>query len=156
MHEHPLQVVRLRKIIDDSLDVPHWPSDIRLFTLSASSSQDAHDLLVNGYRNGGGTVGPYDEWWSNLQADSEYDAHLCVLAYDDTGIVGIVQCWTSRFVKDLVVHPRRRHEGIATSLLLHVFGIFSKRGAGAVDLKVEKDNTAAMALYLKLGMQPVG
>jgi len=80
----------------------------------------------------------------------------CVLAYDDTGIVGIVQCWISRFVKDLVVLPRRRKEGIAISLLLHVFGIFGERGAGAVGLKVEKDNTAAIALYHKLGMQLVG
>ncbi|HEY6899900.1 MAG TPA: N-acetyltransferase, partial [Puia sp.] len=80
---------------------------------------------------------------------------LCFLAWDPHGLVGVAQCWTSAFIKDLVVHPRRRKEGLAEALLLHAFSVFKQKGATAVDLKVEATNAPAIGLYKKVGFNKI-
>ena len=70
-------------------------------------------------------------------------------------LVGTVLCWTSAFVKDLVVRESRRRRGLGEALLRHVFEAFATRGAPAVELKVESTNLSAVALYERLGMRVV-
>ena len=147
------QIFRMRKLLDHPLDSPIWPVDVYLTELNPAVAREVHDLLILGYQNGGGSVAAFSDWWADLLSDSEFDTSLCLLARDKQGIVGIAQCWTSAFVKDLVVHPRRRNQGISTSLLLHAYAVFYHRGARTVDLKVEEGNTSAIRLYLKSGMQ---
>lgn len=155
MSEPGTQIFRMQKLLDHPFDPPSWPADVSLTELIPDIAREVHDLLTLGYKNGGGSVAPFSDWWSGLLSDAEFDASLCFLARDTKGIIGIAQCWTSAFVKDLVVHPRRRNEGIGASLLLHAFAVFYHRGARAVDLKVEEGNTSAIRLYLKSGMQAI-
>ena len=150
-----IQILRMRKLLDPPFDPPLWPAGVYLTELVPGIAREVHDLLVLGYQNGGGSVAPFPDWWSALVSDPEFDASLCFLARDEAGIAGVAQCWASAFVKDLVVHPRRRGQGIGASLLLHAYAIFYRRGARAVDLKVEDGNTAAIRLYLKSGMQVI-
>ena len=147
------QIFRMRKSLEDTFDSPSWPADVYLTKLTPENAKEVHDLLVLGYQNGGGSVSPFADWWSDLLSDSEFDASLCLLVGDKQGIVGLAQCWTSAYIKDLVVHPRRRNQGIGKSLLLYAFETFRRRGAGAVDLKVEESNASAIRLYLSSGMQ---
>ncbi|PUZ24969.1 GNAT family N-acetyltransferase [Chitinophaga parva] len=145
----------MRKLLSHPFDAPSWPADIHLTGLVPGIAKEVHDLLILGYQNGGGSVPAFADWWPALLSDPEFDASLCFLAKDKEGIVAVAQCWTSAFVKDLVVHPRRRNQGIGASLLLHVYAMFHDRGAKTVDLKVEEGNIAAIRLYLKSGMQIV-
>jgi len=146
-------IFRMRKLLDNPFDAPSWPADVYLTELIPDMAKEVHDLLTLGYQNGGGSVAPFSDWWPALLADPEFDASLCFLVRDKKGIVGVAQCWTSAFVKDLVVHPRRRNQGIGASLLLHAYAVFYRRGAQTVELKVEQTNTSAINLYLKSGMQ---
>jgi ribosomal protein S18 acetylase RimI-like enzyme len=100
---------------------------------------------------------PFEDWWSSLSNDGEYDPDLCFPVRDrNGGLVGFAQCWTTGFVKDFVVHPRHRRRGIGRALLLHIFRIFRERGAEAVDLKVQTDNpSGAVRFYESLGMMKV-
>lgn len=148
-----IKILRMRKLLNDPFDFPVWPADVYLTELNPDIAREVHDLLTLGYQNGGGSVAPFADWWADLLSDAEFDASLCFLARDKQGIVGVAQCWTSAFVKDLVVHPRRRNQGIGVSLLLHAYATFYHRGASTVDLKVEERNTSATRLYLKAGMQ---
>ena len=147
------QIFRMRKLLGNPFDSPSWPADVYGTELVSDIARDVHDLLILGYQNGGGSVPQFSDWWSSLLSDPEFDTSLCSLVRDDKGIVGVAQCWTSAFVKDLVVHPRRRNQGIGTSLLLHAFTVFYGRGARTVDLKVDAGNISAIRLYLKSGMQ---
>jgi ribosomal protein S18 acetylase RimI-like enzyme len=61
-------------------------------------------------------------------------------------------CWSSAYVKDLVVATAARRRGLGSNLLRHLLHAFRARGAGAVDLKVDAANQAAIALYRSLGM----
>jgi ribosomal protein S18 acetylase RimI-like enzyme len=110
-------------------------------------------LLEEGYRGGGGRVSGLADRWSRLSTDAEYHPDLVFLvAGPSTAPVAAAICWTSAYVKDLVVARDARRQGLASALLRHVFQTFRARGADAVDLKVEATNDSAISLYRSLGM----
>jgi ribosomal protein S18 acetylase RimI-like enzyme len=150
---------RFRRDLTEAVAVatPTCPTGYRLRTFATDDALTVHRLLEVGYAQGGGHVGAFEEWWPTLQDDEEFAFDLCFLAVNERqDIVGIAQCWTSAFIKDLVVHPLARRRGIATALLRRAFWEFRRRGAQHVDLKVQLDNpTGAVRLYKGLGMREV-
>jgi ribosomal protein S18 acetylase RimI-like enzyme len=148
-------IIRMRRDMSQPVAVPVWPDGVALKVFTPADAPAVHTLLQLAYENGGGGVGPFDEWWTALQADSQYDPALCFTAYADETLVGVAQCWTSAFVKDLCVHPAWQHRGIGRALLLMAFRIFRGRGARTVDLKVQADNEVAIRVYQYLAMVPV-
>jgi len=148
---------RLRSDLTEAITQPHWPTGYRVRAFTADDAPAVHHLLEVGYAQGGGRVGAFEEWWPSLRDDDEFATELCFLAVDERqNIVGVAQCWTSAFIKDLAVHPRARRRGIAEALLRTAFWEFRRRGAKHVDLKVQIDNpTGAVRLYKKLGMREV-
>jgi ribosomal protein S18 acetylase RimI-like enzyme len=94
-------------------------------------------------------------WRERFDSDPEYDPALCFIAQDEQGIVGVAQCWTSAYIKNLVVHPRVQGQGLGRALLLHAFKVFQLRREGFVDLKVLEDNPRARRLYESAGMRVV-
>jgi ribosomal protein S18 acetylase RimI-like enzyme len=148
---------RLRRDLTEVIAPPACPTGYRVRTFAVGDAPTVHRLLEVGYAQGGGHIGAFDEWWPNLRDDHEFAPELCFLAVDERqDIVGVAQCWTSAFIKDLVVRPLARRRGIATALLGRVFWEFQRRGAKHVDLKVQVDNpTGAVRLYKELGMREV-
>jgi GNAT superfamily N-acetyltransferase len=150
----PLQALRMRRTLAGPLEAPIWPEGVQPVNFSSEHAPGVRALLALAYAQGGGSVVPFSEWWSALSNDAEFDAALCFLAQDLTGrIIGVAQCWSTAFVKDLAVHPHWRRRGLGRALLLHAFAVFKERNAGAVYLKVEAGNTAAIALYESVDMQ---
>ena len=150
-------IIRMRRALDEPFPAPTWPVDVYPSTFTPEQAREVHNLFAIGYANGGGTVGQFNDWWAGLVADSEYEPTLCFVARTARDqIVGAAQCWTSAFVKDLVVHPLWRRRGIGEALMLHAFAVFRNRGAAYLDLKVLKENPFdALQLYCRLGMKEV-
>jgi ribosomal protein S18 acetylase RimI-like enzyme len=147
-------IIRMRRDLSQPINAPRWPQGIFLAELEQGDAREIHALLVLAYSRGGGTVADFDTWWTGLLTDIEFDEDLCVVAKDETGrIVGFTQCWTSAFIKDVVVHPEARRQGLAEAMMNHAFGLFRALGVEAVDLKVEVDNpSGAIRLYERMGM----
>ncbi|WP_421916757.1 GNAT family N-acetyltransferase [Mesorhizobium sp.] len=147
--------IRLRKILDDTLIAPRWPDGFLMRTFEHTDAQALHALLTEVFEEG--KDAPFDAWWPGLSGDAEFDPELCFLVIDGKGLLaGAALCWTSAFVKDLVVHPEARGRGIGEALMRQAFAAFAARGAGHVDLKTNTlDNAAAVRLYERLGMKPV-
>ncbi len=144
--------LRLRKDLTQRSAPPSWPQGVQPVLLNPGNSRAVHELLTDAFPD----FPLYGQWYSALVADSEYDPDLCVVALGAGGaIAGYVQCWTSCFIKDLVVAPPYRGSGIGLALMQHVFGRFAYRGAAAVDLKVAVDALPARRLYSRLGMVEV-
>jgi len=138
-------------------DVPaiEWPNGIELTTYSVEQAAAVHELMQIGYREGGGRVPALDVWQQQFENDPEYDPALCFIANDAEGVIGVAQCWTSSYIKNLVVHPRAQRLGLGRALLLHSFKAFQDLHEGFVDLKVLEDNRRAQRLYERSGMYVV-
>jgi ribosomal protein S18 acetylase RimI-like enzyme len=134
---------------------PRWPSGISVRTFTVDDAEALHSLLVHAYRHGGGSVPEFQPWLSVMTGDEEYVADLWVLAEANRMLAGAALCWTSGFVKDLVVHESWRRRGLGEALLRRVFLAFAERGASGVELKVRAGNTAAIRLYERVGMRVV-
>lgn len=134
---------------------PRWPEGVRPRTFTPADAEALHALLVHGYRHGGGSVQPFDIWLPQMTTDEEFEADLWFVAEARDMLAGAVLCWTSAFVKDLVVHEQWRGRGLGEALLRQAFSAFAARGAEAVELKVQADNAPAVALYERVGMRVV-
>ncbi|QHF52634.1 GNAT family N-acetyltransferase [Pseudomonas sp. S49] len=143
-----------RDLGKDAPDAP-WPQDIELCTYSVELAADVHHLMQLGYREGGGRVPALDAWQQQFETDPEYDPTLCFIARDGEAVVGVAQCWTSAYIKNLVVHPRMQGRGLGRALLFNAFKVFQQRREGFVDLKVLEDNRRAQRLYESAGMYVV-
>src|SRR5436309_16010731 len=95
---------RMRVELDPtSLRDPVWPAHIELRTFSADDAESLHRLLEHGYRRGGGSVGRFETWLPEVTGDEEFDPDLCFLGESGGELAGAASCWTSAFVKDIVV-----------------------------------------------------
>jgi ribosomal protein S18 acetylase RimI-like enzyme len=150
----PGHVLRMRIDLDPAaLQRPRWPEGVTVRTFTACDANPLHSLLTHGYRHGGGRVAPFGEWLPSMTGDDEYDPALWFLAEADAELVGAALCWTSAFVKDLVVHESWRGRGLGEALILQAIATLAARGAHSVQLKVHANNASAVRLYARLGMQ---
>ena len=148
---------RMRRDLFGADSPPNGPAGWRMRAFRSEDAAVVHELLRLAYAEGGGEVAPYEQWWSDLRGDAEFSVDTFILALNnDGGIVGVAQCWTSGFIKDLVVHPDHRRRGVGQALLGAIFRLFADRGEARVDLKVRPDNHRAVTLYEKVGMYDVG
>ncbi|WP_307339282.1 GNAT family N-acetyltransferase [Pseudomonas lini] len=145
----------MRRNLAEALPVITWPQGIVLSAYHPELAHAVHHLMQRGHQEGGGRVPALEVWQQRFETDPEYDPALCFIAQDADGIVGVCQCWTSAFIKNLVVHPRVQGQGLGRALLLHAFSVFQQRREGYVDLKVLESNLRAQRLYESAGMYVV-
>jgi len=146
--EPHVEVWRVRIELEAAgLAEPRWPVGISVRAFRLNDAESLHGLLEHGYRDGGGSVAAFETWLPQMTGDEEFDPGLWFIAESNGALVGAVLCWTSGFVKDLVVREAWRRRGLGEALLRHVLMVFAERGAAAVELKVEATNRGAVALY---------
>ncbi|WP_156342771.1 GNAT family N-acetyltransferase [Devosia sp. A16] len=133
-----------------------WPDAVHLAAFDVADVKAIHTLLQHAYANGFGSVAPdWLDWWEALRADSEFDPALCFVAKAEGEVIGFCLCWTSSFVKDLVVAPEWQGRGLGAALLATAMAALRERGAGEVRLKVVTGNGGARRLYARMGFEEV-
>lgn len=142
----------LRRDLSEVLPDAQWPEGIELSVYREELAPAVHQLMQLGQLEGGGRVPSLHDWRQRFVSDPEYDPALCFVACDAEGVGGVAQCWTSAYIKNLVVHPRMQGRGLGRALLLHAFSVFQQRREGFVDLRVLEDNLRARRLYASVGM----
>lgn len=142
----------LRRDLTGSLPAPQWPADTRLDHYREELAPAIHAVLRMTQEQGGGRVANLDTWQQQFVTDAESDPTLCLVASNGDGILGVAQCWTSAFIKNLSIHPCAQGQGLGRALLLHSFQVFKQRGEPYVDLKVRESNLRARQLYERAGM----
>ena len=145
----------MRRNLAETVPAITWPVGIELIEYRPEVAQAVPHVMELGHLEGGGRVPELAIWQRRFETDPEYDPTLCFIAQDAEGIVGVAQCWTSAYIKKLMVHPRAQRRGVGRALLLHAFQVFQARREGYVDLKVLEDNLRAQRLYESAGMYVV-
>ena len=141
----------LRRDLARPVPAPVFPADVAVGPVRDDEAAAAHALLVEVYAAGGGEVGGLEFWWESLHRDSEFDRELLLAVRRPDEIVAVAHGWASAFIKDLVVRPDARRQGIARALVRTLLQTYAARGFEAVELKVTADNDAADALYRSEG-----
>jgi ribosomal protein S18 acetylase RimI-like enzyme len=154
-HDQPLETLRMRIALAGEIPQPTWPEGSHVRGFHASDAERLHALLQHGYQRGGGSVAAFDVWLPALTGDSEFDPELCFLVEVGDDLAAAAICWSSAFVKDIVVRQSWRRRGFGESLLHLAFRTFQERGATHVELKVQAQNAAAIRLYERVGMRTV-
>lgn len=149
----PVQILLMQRQLDTPVILPVWPGDVHFTPFSKTIAPEIHSLLQIGFKNSQNAIPVFSEWFTALISDSEFDPALCLVIKDKERIIGYAQCWTSSFIKDLVIHPEQRKRGLGTLLLQQVFYIFKERDFKTVTLKVLSNNINAIRLYTSCGMQ---
>ena len=142
----------LRRDLRGSLPAPQWPANTQLDHYRPDLAPAIHAVLRMTQDQGGGRVPSLETWQRQFTTDAEFDPTLCLVASNGEGILGVAQCWTSAFIKNLCVHPCAQGQGLGRALLLHSFQVFKQRGEPYVDLKVLESNLRARQLYESAGM----
>ncbi|MCR4542481.1 GNAT family N-acetyltransferase [Pseudomonas sp. 18.1.10] len=145
----------LRRDLTASLPAPQWPAGTQLDHYRDELAPAIHAVLRMTQDQGGGRVRSLEEWRQQFVSDAEFDPTLCLVASNAEGILGVAQCWTSAFIKNLSVHPCAQGQGLGRALLLHSFQVFKQRGEPYVDLKVLESNLRARKLYESAEMRLV-
>ena len=128
------------------------PAGVGLVPFTRDRANLARELMKRVYPDGLNDGGiSFDGFWAWLTGDPEYDASLMWVAERDGEVVGFCHCWTSDFIKDLVVAPEFRRRGLGTALLTIALETFAARGTAFVELKTDVDNDKAQSLYRRLG-----
>lgn len=144
--------ILLRRDLTVPIPPAQWPAGVRRVAFDVADAMAIHTLMQRAYAGGFGSVVPvWLDWWEALRADSEFDRGLCFVAKRDDEVVGFCLCWTSSFIKDLVVAPEQQDRGIGEALLLTAMAALQERGALNVQLKVVATNAGARRLYARLG-----
>lgn len=142
----------LRRDLTGSLPAPQWPAGTVLDHYRDDLAPAIHAVLRMTQAQGGGRVAQLETWRYQFITDAEFDPTLCLVASNGEGVLGVAQCWTSAFIKNLSVHPCAQGQGLGRALLLHAFHVFKQRGEPYVDLKVLERNLRARKLYESTGM----
>jgi ribosomal protein S18 acetylase RimI-like enzyme len=153
MGDDKREVLRMRIDLRSEIPRPVWPEGSNVRGFHASDAARLHALLEAGYAGGGGSVDAFETWLPELTGDAEFDPQLCFLVEAGDELVAAAICWTSAFVKDIVVRQTWRRHGLGEALLRTAFRSFQERGASAVDLKVQVQNAPAIRLYERVGMR---
>ncbi|WP_249584725.1 GNAT family N-acetyltransferase [Pseudomonas viridiflava] len=137
--------------------LPHapWPPGVTCVSLTPRHSLQAHSLLTQSHLLEDGQWLRHPDWLDAFEHNPEFDRSRCFVAIDSDHVLGVINCWTSAFIKDLAVHPDDRNRGIGTALLHHLFVHLKRCGEAAVDLKVMENNLIARRLYEKSDMSYV-
>lgn len=84
---------------------------------------------------------------------------LVVVDKPENRIVGYIIYWHIKEdvqVNNIAVHPDFRGKGIGKAMMKHILEKTRKEGAAFVHLEVRMSNTAALALYKRLGFEVLG
>jgi GNAT superfamily N-acetyltransferase len=144
--------IRLVRPLSLSAPAVVLPEGVVIAPLAADDAARVHALLQWAYADGFGSVPDRAlDWWNSVTRDSEFDRNLAFVAKSGVEVVGFCLCWTSSFVKDLVVSPLWRNRGIGSGLLSSAITALRARGAEELALKVNIYNGTAQRLYRHFG-----
>ncbi|MGE2835764.1 N-acetylglutaminylglutamine synthetase [Mycobacterium sp. SMC-4] len=144
-------------------DVEDEPVTLNGFTIRTLNSRDDADAMNRVYVRCGMVPAPTDVIWDNHREQESVD-YLVAVTEDGT-VIGTVtgvdhatlfddpengsSLWT------LAVDPAAALPGVGAALTRTLASLYRERGRAYMDLSVTHDNTAAIALYEKLGFSRV-
>lgn len=148
--------LRLVRPLKDVLLIPEALFDISIRPLKLDTEAvQARALLNSAYRNGEGECLDAEHWREALQSDPEFESDLCLGAFNphSGALSGVLQAWSTGFIKDLAVDSPSRKKGVGSALVADLSERLRARGLKQISLKVVPGIMGAIAFYEALGFE---
>jgi len=160
---------RMGIILDQAIESPSWPCDVRVKTFDRSSDLERliramQDASIDHW---GHVPAPFEKEWElwnrDIGADPYHDPSLWFLASSGQEVLGACLCSTRTtqtgiggWIGDVGVRRDSRRRGIGLALLLHALRELQSRGCGEAGLRVDAGSlTGATRLYERAGMKRI-
>jgi ribosomal protein S18 acetylase RimI-like enzyme len=137
---------------------PAWPDGMTVRTFRVEEAEAVKELLDLAYAEEPDFIlRPFADWKSFMLGDPSFEPESWfVVEASDGSLAAAALNWKEGFVKDLIVHPGYRGQGLGKALLHHTFRHFAARGRERVTLKTDSRNTSqAWRLYERIGMRTI-
>jgi mycothiol synthase len=153
---------RMHIDLDQPLPPPAWPDGITVSGLQPGEERLAWQVSQESFADHWEfTPASWEEWSHHMLAEDAFDPELWLLARDGGDIAGVCLCRPEAigrpgvgWIRILGVRTPWRRRGLGRALLLETFSRFRERGAAAVELGVDGENTTgAVQLYESVGMR---
>jgi len=139
---------------------PEWPAGIVTRPLEPGEERAVYEAMEEAFADAWEHPEVPSEAWTHIMVEAEdFDPALWHVARDGAEVAGAAVCRYAPgrpgvgWVRQLGVRSPWRRRGLGTALLLVSFRTFWERGAHAVGLGVDGENTTgAVALYERAGM----
>ena len=140
---------------------PSWPAGIGVRAPVPGEERAVFEAVEDAFADHWEwTPARFDDWAHHMIQAEAFDPSLWLVALDGDEIAGVCICRYAPgepelgWVRELGVRRPWRRRGLGTALLLGAFGLFWERGAKAVGLGVDGENTTgAVHLYASAGMR---
>jgi mycothiol synthase len=152
---------RMRTDLEETPSPPSWPDGIAVSGLQPGEERLAWEVSQEAFADHWEfTPTSWEEWAHYMLAEDAFDPELWLLARDGDDVAGVCLCRPEAigrpdvgWIRILGVRPPWRRRGLGRALLLEAFRRFRARGAKAVELGVDGENTTgAVRLYESAGM----
>jgi mycothiol synthase len=156
--------VEVRRFYDMAIELdrpvaePTLPDGLVLETFAEADARPFHTALGEAFEDHWENHPlPFDTWWEEKKAASDYDPTLWFLIRDGDEIAATIRNDAERngggYVGGIGVRRPWRGRGLARALLARTFNEFYERGQRRVTLGVDAQNpTGATQLYKSIGM----
>ena len=103
----------------------------------------------------------FTEPWSeeSFKTALEKKDTIFLVAKSETDVLGYCGCYLAQDEADITnvaTAAKHRKKGVATKLLLKLFGICQQRQVEKIFLEVRESNESAINLYTKMGFEKIG
>jgi ribosomal protein S18 acetylase RimI-like enzyme len=152
---------RMRVDLDDTLPSPVWPAGLTVSSVREGEERTAWEVSEEAFADHWEfTPTTWEQWAHHMLAADAFDAELFLVARSENDVAGVCICRPEAigrpgvgWIRILAVRRPWRRRGLGRALLLEAFARFRRRGALAVGLGVDGENTTgAVHLYESAGM----
>jgi [ribosomal protein S18]-alanine N-acetyltransferase len=131
--------------------------EVRALTISRMSLEDIPGVLEIEHQS-------FPTPWSESSfryelLENPYASLFVARTRGEPGVIAFACVWVvdqEMKINNIAVHPRCRTRGVGTLLLKHLLDFASRQGCREATLEVRPSNEAALGLYRKAGLIPVG
>jgi ribosomal protein S18 acetylase RimI-like enzyme len=151
----------MRIDLDERLPTPALPNGVQLTSLRPGEERVAYAVSQEAFADHWEFTPHSWEEWSHFMIGDDFDPELWIVSRDGDEVAGVCLCRSEAigrpgvgYVRILGVRRPWRRRGLGRALLLEAFRRFGDRGAHAVALGVDGENTTgAVRLYESVGMR---
>jgi len=146
---------RMQIDLPEPVAPPQWPDEYQLDTYCDTDEMELYQLIESAFDWPGHVTPSLEAWRRHIFRDWRYDPQYFILVRKAGKLVGAALSYNEGvhgWIRQLAVCKEYQGKGLGSTLLRHMFSIYSQRNVPRVALGVSSKNENACQFYERHGM----